>query len=139
AEELGLSSKADRIAYGAFGSGGQGNQLFGQRAKDNPFEKLDLLAKLSRPPKVKFNDLAAYAESDLPKPSFDVLNAGFSINLLRVTENAVLTSFNVQMENEDLVYKDIGGVSPAAIHIYAQITKVARPPARPLEGVLTRR
>src|SRR4030095_7008336 len=32
AEQLGLSSKADRIAYGAFGSSGQGNQLFGQRA-----------------------------------------------------------------------------------------------------------
>src|SRR5215467_4473112 len=42
AEQLGLSTKADRIAGGGmFGSGGQGNQLFGQRAKDNPFEKLD--------------------------------------------------------------------------------------------------
>src|SRR5262252_2936219 len=46
AEELGLSSKADRIAYGMFGPGGGGsNQLFGGRAKDSPFEKLDLLAK----------------------------------------------------------------------------------------------
>jgi GWxTD domain-containing protein len=35
AEELGLSSKADRIAYGGVGGGMGGNQMFGQRAKDN--------------------------------------------------------------------------------------------------------
>ena len=137
AEQLGLSTKADRIAgFGA--GGGQGNQLFGQRAKDNPFEKLDLLAKLSRPPKVKFNDLAAYAESDLPKPSFDVLNVAMEINLLRVTESAVLTSFTVQVDNEDLVYKDIGGLSQAAINIYAKITNVAGRRAGLFEDPVTR-
>lgn len=125
AEQLGLSTKADRIAYGAFGASGQNGQLFGQRAKDNPFEKLDLLARLQRPPKVKFNDLAAAAESDLPKPSFDVLSAGLNINLLRVTDSAVLTSFTVQLENEDLVYKEIGGLPQAAVNIYAKITNVA--------------
>src|SRR5215470_15026943 len=124
-EQLGLTSKADRIAYGAFGSNGQGNSLFGQRAKDSPFEKLDLLARLSRPPKVKFNDLAGIAESDLPKPSFDVLDAGLNINLLRVTENAVLTSFTVEMANQDLVYKDIGGLPQATVNIFAKITNVS--------------
>src|SRR5262245_39987171 len=138
AEQLGLSSKADRIAYGAFGSSGQGNQLFGQRAKDNPFEKLDLLARLSRPPKVKFNDLAAFAESDLPKPSFDVLSAGLNINLFRVTESAVLTSFTVQLDNEDLVYKELGGLSQAAINIYAKVTNVAGRRAGLFEDVVTR-
>src|SRR5205085_1278874 len=110
--------------YGGFGnSNGSGNQLFGQRAKDQPFERLDLLAKLQKPPKVKFNDLAALAgESDLPKASFDVLSAGMNINLLRVTENAVLSSFTVQLDNTDLVYKEIGGLPQAAINIYAKIT-----------------
>ena len=137
AEQLGLSSKADRIAYGAFGANGQGNQLFGQRAKDNPFEKLDQLARLQRPPKVKFNDLAAQAESELPKPSFDVLSAGLNINLLRVTDSAVLTSFTVQMENEDLVYKEIGGLPQAAINIYAKITHVAGRRAGLFEDIVT--
>jgi hypothetical protein len=96
------------------------------RAKDQPFEKLDLLAKLQRPPKVKYNDLAALAnESELPKASFDVLNADFVITQLRVTENAVLTSFTVQMENQDLVFKDVGGIQQAAVNIYARITNAA--------------
>ncbi|MGE0131059.1 MAG: GWxTD domain-containing protein [Blastocatellales bacterium] len=137
AEQLGLSSKADRIAYGMFGANGQGNQMFGQRAKDNPFEKLDLLARLQRPPKVKFSDLAALGESELPKPSFDVLSAGLNINLLRVTDSAVLTSFTVQMENEDLVYKEIGGLPQAAINIYAKITNVAGRRAGLFEDVVT--
>lgn len=139
AEELGLSSKADRIAYGGFGnSNGTGNQLFGQRAKDQPFERLDLLAKLQKPPKVKFNDLAALAsESDLPKASFDVLSAGMNINLLRVTENAVLTSFTVQLDNQDLVYREIGGLPQAAINIYAKITNVAGRRAGQFEDVVT--
>jgi GWxTD domain-containing protein len=137
AEQLGLSSKADRIAYGAFGQSGQGGQLFGQRAKDNPFEKLDLLARLQRPPRVRFNDLAAAAESDLPKPSFDVLSAGLNINLLRVTDSAVLTSFTVQLENEDLVYREIGGLPQAAVNIYAKITNVAGRRAGLFEDVVT--
>ena len=140
AEQLGLSSKADRIAGGAFGMNGNASgagQLFGTRAKDNPFEKLDLLAKLQRPPKVKFNDLAAIGESDLPKASFDVLSAGLNINLLRVTETAVLTSFTVQMENQDLVYKEVGGLPQAAINIYAKITNAGGRRAGLFEDVVT--
>jgi GWxTD domain-containing protein len=136
-EQLGLTSKADRIAYGGLGGGNQSSQLFGQRAKDNPFEKLDLLAKLSRPPKVKFNDLAAMAESDLPKPSFDVLNAAMSISMMKVTENAVMTSFTVQMENQDLVYKEVGGLPQAAVNIYAKITSVSGKRAGLFEDIVT--
>jgi len=136
-EQLGLTTKADRIANGGFGGGGQTNQLFSRRAKDNPFEKLDQFNKLSRPPKVKFNDLKVMAESELPKPSFDVLSAALNINLLRVTDTAVLTSFTVEMANQDLVYKEVGGLPQAAINIYAKITSVSRPRARIFEDVVT--
>jgi GWxTD domain-containing protein len=136
-EQLGFTTKADRIAYGGFGAGGRGNQPFSQRAKDNPFEKLDLLNVLSRPPNVKFNDLKVIAESDLPKPSFDVLSAALNINLLRVTENAVLTSFTVEMANQDLVYNEVGGLPQAAINIFAKITNVSGRRARMFEDVVT--
>ena len=140
AEQLGLSSKADRIAFGAFGPNGQGNnnQMFGMRAQDQPFERLARMAALQRPPKVKFNDLAALAnESELPKASFDVLTAGLNINLLRVTESAVLTSFTVQLENQDLVYKEVGGLPQAAVNIYAKVTNVAGRRAGQFEDVVT--
>lgn len=143
AEQLGLANKADRIANGMFGpngggGGGSGSQMFGMRAKDQPFERLATLAALQRPPKVKFNDLAALAsESELPKASFDVLSAGLNINMLRVTETAVLTSFTVQLENQDLVYKEVGGLPQAAINVYAKITNVAGRRAGQFEDVVT--
>jgi TonB family protein len=42
---------------GVFGE--ESGQLFGQRSKDIPFEKLDLLARLSRPPKVSYKSAAS--------------------------------------------------------------------------------
>lgn len=134
AEELGLSSKADRIAFGGTGQ----NQMFGQRAKDQPFEKLDLLYRLSKPPKVKFNDLAEIArESETPKATFDVLDFGMVISFLRVTETSVITSFTIQMENADLVFRDVGGLHTATSNIYAKITSVAGRKAGLFEDVVT--
>ncbi len=133
AEQLGLSSKADRIAYGH-----TSNQLFGQRAKDNPFEKLDLLARLQRPPRVKFNDLAGLAnESDYPKITYDRLPFHLRIDSFRVTESSVITSFTVQLQNSDLVYKDVGGIQQAAANIFARISSVSGRRAGLFEDVVT--
>jgi GWxTD domain-containing protein len=133
AEELGLADKADRVAFG-----NRGGPLFGQRAKDNQFDKLDTLAKLQRPPRVKFNDLAGLAnESDLPKITFDPLPVQLYPVFLRVTENSVITSFTIQMENKDLVFKDVGGIQQAAANIYARITSVSGRRAGLFEDVVT--
>lgn len=134
AEQLGLANKADRVAFGGANQG----QMFGMRAKDQPFERLDLLARLSKPPRVKFNDLAILAnESELPKATFDVLDFGLVVNFLRVTESSVITSFTVQLENQDLVYKEIGGLHTATANIYAKITNVAGRKAGLFEEVVT--
>lgn len=134
AEQLGLANKADRVAFGGANQG----QMFGMRAKDQPFERLDLLARLSKPPRVKFNDLASLAnESELPKATFDVLDFGLVVNFLRVTESSVITSFTVQLENQDLVYKEIGGLHTATANIYAKITNVAGRKAGLFEEVVT--
>lgn len=139
-EQLGLSSKADRIAYGMFGNGqGSNGQMFGMRAKDQPFEKLDLLSKIQRAPKVRFNDLAGIAnESEMPKFSADVLTAFLNINKLRVTDTAILTSITVQLDNSDLVYKEVGGLQQATANIYAKITNVAGRRMGQFEKVVSR-
>jgi GWxTD domain-containing protein len=136
AEELGLSSKADRIA--GYSNGQNGNQLFGQRAKDNQFEKLELLSKLQRAPRVKFNDLANYANgTEYPRVNADVLPVHMRVDFQRVTDNAVIASFTVQMENQDLVYKDRGGIQEAAVNIYAKVTGVSGRRAGLFEDVVT--
>lgn len=136
-EELGLTTKADRIA-GYNANNTNGNQLFGMRAKDQPFERLATLAALQRAPKVKFKDLeATLGYSDDPKVNVDVLSTGLAINFARVTETAVMTSFTLQLENADLVYKSKGGLQEAAANIHARITNVSGRRAALFEDVVT--
>src|ERR1700741_5110036 len=54
AEEMGLSSKADRVVN-VHGFGNPNSF----REQDSPFSRLQLLSDLSRPPQIKFNDLAS--------------------------------------------------------------------------------
>ncbi|MCI0665411.1 MAG: GWxTD domain-containing protein [Acidobacteria bacterium] len=136
AEQLGLRSKADRIAYGPFGQGGQ---PFGMRAKDQPFDKLATTVALQRPPRVRFNSLAALAdESELPRFGFNILPFDINVNMMRATDTAVMTSFTVQMDNEDLVFKEVGGLPQATVNIYAKISNVAGRRAGQFEDVVTR-
>lgn len=136
-EELGLTSKADRIA-GYSTNNTNGTQLFGQRAKDQPFEKLAQLAALQRAPKVKFKDLeATLGYSEDPKVNVDVLSTGLAINFARVTDSAVLTSFTLQLDNSDLVYKSKGPIQEAAANIHARITNVSGRRAALFEDVVT--
>lgn len=135
-EELGLTTKADRIA-GYNANNTNGNQLFGMRAKDQPFERLATLAALQRAPKVKFKDLeATLGYSDDPKVNVDVLSTGLAINFARVTDTAVMTSFTLQLENADLVYKSKGGLQEAAANIHARITNVSGRRAALFEDVV---
>ena len=136
-EQLGLSDKGDRIS-GINTAGQNGQQLFGQRAKDQPFEKLQLLADLQRAPKVKYKDINAGGfESEEPKINVDLLNTGVAINFAKVTDSTVMTSFTVQMENADLVYKSSGGLQEAAANIHARVTSVSGKRVGLFEDVVT--
>ena len=119
AEQLGLSDKSDRIT-----GINNGNQNF-QRAQDSPFERLQRLADLSRPPSVKFKDL----ESDLTKTGVKIdenpLNFDMRVDFFRQSDERVITAFTVQTDNKDLVFKDNGGIQTATMNIFGRITSVA--------------
>jgi len=53
-EQLGMSDKGDRISGQYNDQSGRGGSLFGTRAKDQPFERLQLLADLQRAPAIKY-------------------------------------------------------------------------------------
>jgi GWxTD domain-containing protein len=117
-EQLGLTSKADRIA----GIGGVGNMNY-QREQDSPFSRLQLLADLSRPPQVKFNDLATAVNTGVVEEN--PLNFDLRIDFFRQSDERVITAFTIQAENKDLVFQDSGGLQQARMNIFARITSVA--------------
>src|SRR5882762_4353420 len=117
-EQLGLSSKGDRIS----GIGGVGSQNF-QREQDSPFSRLQLLADLSRPPQVKFNDLASNVNS--PTIEDNPLNFDIRVDFFRQSDERVITALTIQTSNKDLVFQDSGGLQQARINIFGRITSVA--------------
>lgn len=117
-EQLGLSDKGDRIS----GIGGIGNGQY-QREQDSPFSRLQLLADLSRPPQVKFNDLAAAVNTGVVEEN--PLNFDLRIDFFRQSDERVITAFTIQAENKDLVFQDSGGLQEARMNIFARITSVA--------------
>jgi len=117
-EQLGLTSKADRIS----GIGGVGNMNY-QREQDSPFSRLQLLADLSRPPQVKFNDLATAVNTGVVEEN--PLNFDLRVDFFRQSDERVITAFTIQAENKDLVFQDSGGLQQARMNIFARITSVA--------------
>lgn len=115
-EELGLSTKADRIS-------GIGNQNSYQREQDSPFSRLQLLADLSRAPQIKFNDLASAVNT--PVIEDNPLNFDLRIDFYRQSDERVITAFTIQTENSQLTFSDSGGLQQARINIFAKITSVS--------------
>src|SRR5262245_5566051 len=134
AESLGMANKADRIA-GNFGGGNYGqNQLFGTRAKDQPFEKLQLLADIEKAPPVKFHDLQVKA--DLPEIATDILPFSVRTDFFRLTADSVVTSFTMQFDHGDLSFKNVGGIYSGQVNIYARLTGLSGRRAGNFEDVV---
>lgn len=117
-EQLGLSSKADRVT--AMGQYGMNNY---QRAQDSPFARLQLLADLSRAPQIKFNDLASAVNTGVIEEN--PLNFDIRVDFFRQSDERVITAFTIQTENRDLSFTDSGGLQQARINIFGRITSVA--------------
>lgn len=116
-EQLGLTDRAERIM-----SGGLGQGRFA-REQDNPFSRLQLIADLSRPPQVKFNDLATAVNTGVIEDN--PLNFDVRVDFFRQSDERVITAFTIQTENKDLVFTDSGGLQQARINIFGKVTSVA--------------
>lgn len=120
AEQLGLSSKSSRI-YGL----GQGGIMNG-RVQDAPFERLQLLADLNRPPQVRFKDLeTALGVTGTGILEDNPLNFDMRVDFFRQSDERVITAFTIQTDNNALTFADSGGVQTARINIFGRITAVS--------------
>jgi len=133
AESLGLSDKTSRIT-GGFAGGGGNNSVFGGRAKDQPFEKLQLLVDLQRAPAIKFNDLKVKA--DLPEIASDMLPFSVRTDFFRMSSESVATSITIQFDHGDLAFKNQGGIYSAQVNIYAQLTGLSGRRAGTFEDII---
>ena len=119
AEELGLSSKADRIS-----GGGGGDQQNYMRQQDTPFERLRIQTELMRPPSVKFSDLQA-SLTDSPVIDKNPLAFDLRVDFFRQSDDRVITTFTVQTVNKELQFEESGGLKSATMNIFGRVEAVS--------------
>ena len=118
-EAMGMASKRDRFTR----TDGItiGTPLGGLPESMNEFSRLDLYAKIFKPPEVKFKDLKAVVTSRL---TAQLLPFDVRTDFLRVTEESVLTPVTIQAANRDLQFENKEGVMHAVLDIFGQITSL---------------
>jgi hypothetical protein len=118
-EAMGMASKRDRFTRTDGMTIGQ--PMGGESASMNEFSRLDLYAKIFKPPSVKFKDLKAVVTSRLTAQlmPFDVRT-----DFMRVTEESVLTPITIQVANRDLQFENKEGVMHAVLDVFGQVTSL---------------
>jgi len=132
-ESLGLSSKTARFnntdgtrtAYGPAGP----------TASQNEFTRLELNAKIQRPPPVKFKDLEAVVTSRLVK---DQVKFDYRFDFLRITSDTVLVPITVQIPTRQLSFAEKDGVDSATVNLFARITTLSGRPVQTFEDTVHR-
>ncbi len=115
-EQLGLSSKADRIT-------GTGNNYY-QREQDSPFRRMEIINGLSKPPSVKYADLQNTL-TDSPVIDNNPLDFDLRVDFFRQSDERVVTAFTVQAQNKELVFEPVGGIETARMNIFGRIMAVS--------------
>ena len=118
-ESMGLASKADRFTR----SDGTNlpTTMGGTPASLDEFNRLELFAKVQRPPQVKYKDLEAIVTSRVVR---DSLKFQYRTDFLKVTSDTVLVPISVQIPNNQLSFKAKDGVHSAQIDIFGRISTV---------------
>jgi len=116
-ESMGMASKADRFTR----SDGTNlpTALGGTPASLNEFTRLELYAKVQRPPEVKYKDLEAIVTSRMVR---DSLKFDYRTDFLKVTSDTVLVPVSVQIPNNQLSFKAKDGVHSAEINIFGRVS-----------------
>jgi GWxTD domain-containing protein len=132
-ESMGMASKADRFTR----SDGTNlpTTLGGQPASMNEFTRLELYAKVQKPPEVKYKDLEALVTTRMVR---DQLHFNWRTDFLKVTSDTVLVPVTVQIPNLQLTFKDKDGVHSAEINIFARVTTLTGRVVQTFEDSVTR-
>src|SRR5919205_2555377 len=121
-EQLGLANKTDRVTNrGAFGYTGPG-----ARESDSPFSRLILYTDLQRPPQI--NDVlekSLLGTTSTGSEDLAALDVAWKVDFYRASDERVMTAITIQTDNNDLTFKDVGGVQRARLNIYGRVTNLS--------------
>ena len=132
-ESMGLASKTDRFTR----SDGTHlpTSLGGTPASLNEFTRLELYAKVQRPPEVKYKDLEALVTSRMVR---DQVKFNYRTDFLKVTNDTVLVPVTIQVPNHQLQFKNKDGVYSAELNIFGRVSTLTNRVVQTFEDSVTR-
>jgi GWxTD domain-containing protein len=132
-ESMGMASKADRFTR-ADGTN-LPRTMGGQSASMNEFSRLELYAKVNRPPAVKFKDLEAVVTSRILR---DQLQFNWRTDYLKVTNDTVLVPVTVQIPNSQLSFQSKNGIHSAVLNIFGRVSTLTNRVVQTFEDSMSR-
>src|SRR6516162_7039662 len=118
-EQMGMASKASRFNGGLerLGAG-----PFNSDMQSKEFDRLDIYAKLNRPPAVKFKDLEEVVSH---KITLNLMPFDVRADFVKVTSDTVLTPITIQIKNRDITFQNKEGVQRGTVNIFGRVTTLS--------------
>lgn len=118
-EELGMASKTDRFTRS---DGTNMPSRIGETSgtgTSKMFDRMTMLANISKPPPVKFKDLEALVETRI---SFNLLPFDLRVDHLRITDETILTPITVSLKKKDLTFRLEEGLHQGIVNVFGRVT-----------------
>src|SRR2546428_3401547 len=91
----------------------------GQPASMDEFSRLELYAKVNKPPEVKFKDLESLVTHRIVR---DQVHFTWRTDFLKVTNETVLVPVTIQIPNSQLSFQAKDGIHSATMNIFGRVT-----------------
>jgi len=116
-ESMGMASKTDRFTR----SDGTNlpTAMGGTPASMDEFNRLELYAKIQKPPEVKFKDLEAIVTARIVR---DQLKFTWRTDFMKVTNDTVLVPITVQVSNGQLNFQAKDGIHSATMNVFGRVS-----------------
>jgi len=116
-ESMGMASKTDRFTR----SDGTNlpTTMGGTPASMDEFNRLELYAKVQKPPEVKFKDLEAIVTARIVR---DQLKFTWRTDFMKVTNDTVLVPITIQVANGQLNFQSKDGIHSATMNVFGRVS-----------------
>jgi GWxTD domain-containing protein len=118
-EQMGMANKSSRFNGGLerLGTG-----PFSQDLQTKQFDRLELFAKLNKPPAVKFKDLEEIVSH---KITVNLMPFDVRADFVKVTSDTVLTPVTIQIKNRDITFVNKEGVQRGTVNIFGRVATLS--------------
>jgi GWxTD domain-containing protein len=130
-EQLGMASKSQRLINDGGLSANRGPASGSM--SNNEFTKLELLAKINTPPKVKFRDLEEIVSH---KINVNLMPFEIRTDFVKVTSDTVLVPVTLQVKNKDVTFVNKDGIQRGTVNIFGRVTGMTGKVAQTFEDTV---